>query len=91
MLRKFRQATQELLSKRNKVVERLCKVDDEFAIREKAYKDQVLLPILCDQSDGSPGVLPDLAAQEGKVARGEAPGRQGRSDGRHSDARGGQR
>eukprot|EP00960_Hanusia_phi_P077826 768745-Hanusia_phi.AAC.8 len=41
MLRKFRQATQELLAKRNKVVERLCKVDDEFAIREKAYKDQV--------------------------------------------------
>jgi len=38
---KLRQATQELLNKRNTLAEKLCRMDDSFADREKSYKMQM--------------------------------------------------
>lgn len=36
-----RQATQELLNKRNAIAEKLCRLDDSFGEKEKSYKAQV--------------------------------------------------
>ena len=38
---KYRQAVQELTRKRDDVAEHACRMDGEFAKREKAYKQQV--------------------------------------------------
>jgi len=38
---KLRQATQELLNKRNALAEKLCRLDDSFGEKEKSYKAQV--------------------------------------------------
>jgi hypothetical protein len=38
---KLRQATQELLNKRNGLAEKLCRLDDGFAERERSYKKQM--------------------------------------------------
>ena len=38
---KLRQAAQELLSKRNTLAEKLCRLDDSFTDKERAYRTQV--------------------------------------------------
>ena len=38
---KLRQATQELLNKRNALAEKLCRQDDRFGDKEKSYKAQM--------------------------------------------------
>ena len=38
---KLRQATQELLNKRNALAEKLCRLDDNFVEKEKSYKMQM--------------------------------------------------
>ena len=38
---KLRQATQELLNKRNGLAEKMCRLDDGFAEKERSYKKQM--------------------------------------------------
>jgi hypothetical protein len=47
------QACQELIQRREKVLERACHMDDEFSKREKAYKVQVACLLSNFQSDHS--------------------------------------
>ena len=45
LLFKLRQATHELIQKRDSLILRACQMDDAFADREKAYKAQVLFSL----------------------------------------------